>query len=708
MKKLLLLLFLIQSTILLAQAPQGFNYQATVRNGSGGLIINQNVNFKFNVMQNTPTSVPVFSETHFAPTDDLGAVNLVIGKGTATTGTFSNIDWGNGTYYLGIELNTGNGYVAMGTTQLLSVPYAMYAKNSGNSQASTPNLAAVLAVENSANNIKITNLADPTNAQDVATKAYVDANTKKFFNFNGFDNYQVWQNNSTLNLVPNSFNFINANNTTLIFPSKPEKCCFGDVIYLYMMQNGENNRRTVTLKPNGFPVAFSETDNSLKWSADNTTQFIGTFNSGLNTIINVGDYWMCATFTNISTLTTPTLTTTATSSITTATASSGGTISNDGGATVIARGVVWSTNSTPTTSLSTKTIDGSGSGLFTSAISGLAAGTTYYVRAYLTNSVGTYYGQQNSFKTLSLNVPTLSTSPIINIKSISAQGGGNITSNGGSIVTERGVVWGTSSNPTISLNAKTADGNGTGSFSSNLSSLILNVTYYARAFATNSIGTGYGNEISFTTNSLYTNGNGVTDNCGITYPTIIIGGKEWMQKNLDVCKYRNGDPIPQVQDMTQWNKLTTGAWCYYENKTENGIVYGKLYNGYAVNDSRGLAPAGWHIPLATDLDGLIAYLGGINLVAGEMKEKGTTHWVSPNTGATNESGFTGLPAGVVALSGAYPNIITVFSGIGYLGGWWVNLNKGPYYGYWLSNNSSALSSGSTDPNSGLSIRCVKD
>ncbi len=132
MKKLLLLLLLIQSTILLAQAPQGFNYQATVRNASGGLIINQNVNFKFNVMQNTPTSSPVFSETHFAPTDDLGAVNLVVGKGTATTGAFSQINWGSGTYYLGIELNTGSGYVAMGTTQLLSVPYALYAGSSQN------------------------------------------------------------------------------------------------------------------------------------------------------------------------------------------------------------------------------------------------------------------------------------------------------------------------------------------------------------------------------------------------------------------------------------------------------------------------------------------------------------------------------------------------------------------------------------------------
>jgi hypothetical protein len=164
MKKLLLLLFLFQSTILPAQVPQGFNYQATVRNCSGGLIINQNVNFKFNVMQNAPTNVPVFSETHFAPTDDLGAVNLVIGKDTATTGTFSNIDWVNGTYYLGIELNTGSRYVAMGTTQLLSVPYALYAKSSGTnttvgaiSATSTVNGASITSGELNLSPVDATN-----------------------------------------------------------------------------------------------------------------------------------------------------------------------------------------------------------------------------------------------------------------------------------------------------------------------------------------------------------------------------------------------------------------------------------------------------------------------------------------------------------------------------------------------------------------------
>ena len=137
MKKLFTLLTLVITLITTAQAPQGFNYQATVRNSSGALIVNQNVYFKFNIMLNSQTSLPVYSETHQAPTDDLGQVNLTVGQGTPTTGTFSSINWGNGNYYLGIELNTGTGYVAMGTTQLLSVPYALHANTAISTLVST-------------------------------------------------------------------------------------------------------------------------------------------------------------------------------------------------------------------------------------------------------------------------------------------------------------------------------------------------------------------------------------------------------------------------------------------------------------------------------------------------------------------------------------------------------------------------------------------
>jgi hypothetical protein len=151
MKKLFTLLAFVATIAINAQAPQGFNYQATVRNSAGALIVNQNVNFKFNIMLNSQTSVPIYSETHFAPTDDLGQVNLTVGTGTPTTGYFSTINWASGTYFLGIELNTGSGYVAMGTTQLLSVPYALYANNAGNIIGSSGMITPVLITNQIAN-----------------------------------------------------------------------------------------------------------------------------------------------------------------------------------------------------------------------------------------------------------------------------------------------------------------------------------------------------------------------------------------------------------------------------------------------------------------------------------------------------------------------------------------------------------------------------
>ena len=150
--------------------------------------------FKFNVIQGSQTSIPVFTELHYVPTDDLGQVNLVIGQGTATTGAFSELDWSLGSYYLGIELNTGSGYVAMGTTQLLSVPYALYAENVGNGDQGIPSLESVLSQNNSANNQQIKDLQDPTEAQDAVTKAYADAlsTSQGLMNFNDWTNYQIW------------------------------------------------------------------------------------------------------------------------------------------------------------------------------------------------------------------------------------------------------------------------------------------------------------------------------------------------------------------------------------------------------------------------------------------------------------------------------------------------------------------------------------
>ena len=193
---------------------------------------------------------------------------------------------------------------------------------------------------------------------------------------------------------------------------------------------------------------------------------------------------------------TPTVTTSSVSNITANGAVCGGNVTSDGNATVMSRGVCWSTSQNPTIS-NNKTTDGSGTGSFTSNITGLSVGTTYYVRAYATNSKGVSYGNQQSFTT-DAQQPTVTTSSVSNITRNSAVCGGNVTSDGGAIVTIRGVCWSTSQNPTISDN-KTINGSGTGSFTSNITGLTGSTTYYVRAYATNSRGTAYGSQTSFTT-----------------------------------------------------------------------------------------------------------------------------------------------------------------------------------------------------------------
>ena len=190
------------------------------------------------------------------------------------------------------------------------------------------------------------------------------------------------------------------------------------------------------------------------------------------------------------------LTTSTVSSITSSTAVSGGNITDDGGGSIISRGVCWATSSDPAIS-DLRTIDGTGTGSYTSNLSGLQPATTYHVRAYATNSAGTAYGIDRAFTT-TVVIPTLSTVSVTGITEISAISGGIISSNGGSSVTARGICWSTLHNPTTA-GSKTSDGSGNGSFTSNLTGLDTGTVYYVRAYAVNSIGTAYGNEIAFRT-----------------------------------------------------------------------------------------------------------------------------------------------------------------------------------------------------------------
>ena len=200
--------------------------------------------------------------------------------------------------------------------------------------------------------------------------------------------------------------------------------------------------------------------------------------------------------------------------------------------------------------------------------------------------------------------------------------------------------------------------------------------------------------------SLFINDLPVTDIEGNVYNTVKLGNQTWTTKNLNVGKYRNGDPIPQVQDNTAWTNLTTGAWCYYLNNTANGTSYGKLYNWYAVKDPRGLAPTGYHIPTDAEWTSLTTYLGGETGAGTTMKS--TSGWLNNGNG-TNTSGFEGLPGGCRFSFGDFGNI-------GNRASWWSSseISTVNAWSRSLDNYNGDVNRYYSNPHVGYSVRCIKD
>jgi uncharacterized protein (TIGR02145 family) len=189
----------------------------------------------------------------------------------------------------------------------------------------------------------------------------------------------------------------------------------------------------------------------------------------------------------------------------------------------------------------------------------------------------------------------------------------------------------------------------------------------------------------------------------VPMPAIVIGTQQWMSKNLDVAFYRNGDPIPQVADPAAWAVLTTGAWCYYNNDSIQGNKYGKLYNWYAVNDPRGLAPQGWHVPSDAEWTILETALGGSSVAGGKMKEAGTLNWTTPNTGGNNNSGFAGLPGGFRVSFGS-------FFDVGFYGYWWSSTEASTTFAWvrFLDYGFGSVDRGNFNKRIGFSVRCLRD
>ena len=201
----------------------------------------------------------------------------------------------------------------------------------------------------------------------------------------------------------------------------------------------------------------------------------------------------------------------------------------------------------------------------------------------------------------------------------------------------------------------------------------------------------------------------LTDQDGNTYKTVTIGAQVWMAENLKTTKYRNGEPIPNVADNTQWENLTTGAYCTYDNDLKKLNTYGHLYNWYTVNDTRNIAPEGWHVASDSEWTTLNNYLGGGIKAGDKLKEIGTTHWLSSSS-ETNESGFTALPGGFRNnMSFAGIKLLYHFSDIGTDGYWWSSTESqstGAIIRFFAYDNS--LLTLSFLKHYGCSVRCVKD
>jgi uncharacterized protein (TIGR02145 family) len=197
----------------------------------------------------------------------------------------------------------------------------------------------------------------------------------------------------------------------------------------------------------------------------------------------------------------------------------------------------------------------------------------------------------------------------------------------------------------------------------------------------------------------------VTDQDGNSYYTIQIGGQEWMAQNLRTTTYANGDPIPNVMDDLQWGGLTTGAWAHYENNGSYENPYGKLYNWYAVADPRNVCPNNWHVPTDVEWGTLVGYLDPANATAGGMmKSTSTQYWQDPNEGATNESGFSGLPGGFRWVDGGG------FYDVGYYGNWWTASEYGENDTFTINlfSYDAAIGAGVNYKRDGLCVRCVRD
>lgn len=639
MKKLILFLFILALTVTasFAQAPQKFSYQAVVRDASNNLIANQPVGVQISILQGSAAGEAVYVETQNATTNANGLMTLEIGGGTMLSGDFATIDWGDGPYFLKTETdpNGGTNYTIEGTQQLLSVPYALYAGSAANSFSGSYN-----------------DLTDLPQIPDIPE------DLSAFNNDVGY---------ITMDSVPTDISAFNNNVGFITMDSVPA-----------MVSAFENDAHYITdLQLQQILNTIAEMQNEI----DSMNQVIEALNSQVSQLI-------------------PTLATVVThsvESIATTSAVTGGNVTSNGHDEIIARGVCWSTNNPPTIADS-HTTDGLGLGEYTSTVSSLVPNTTYYLCAYVTNVVGTAYGEVMTFTT-PCNSVTIS---ISGTTSIGAGQSTTLAASGANTY-----LWSTEET-TASITTTPAE-----------------TTTYT-VIGTNQYGcTG---TASVTVTVIPQGGQPcpgmatITDYDNNIYNTVQIGNQCWMKENLRTTSYSDGTPIGQGTDTSR----TTAYWYYPSGNSDNMSTLGLLYNWAAVmrgsassseNPSgvQGVCPTGWHVPSDAEWTELTDYVSsqseyacnGTSIYIAKALAS-TTGWNSFSSNCTigntpsdnNATGLGIVPAGYY--SGNYNAATTAYCSSA------TEYNENYVYNRNIGFFSSTVNRGNLAKYTALSVRCIKD
>jgi uncharacterized protein (TIGR02145 family) len=672
-RSIFFILFCLMWLNMVAQVPQAFKYQAVARDANGNVLDKKPVSFKISILKTSTTGSVVYSETHSKTTNSFGLVDLEIGKGDSPTGSFSGINWGNDTYFIKVEMDPAGGtvYQTMGTSQLLSVPYALHAKSSSNYDETDPffSLSPAKTISNSSILNWNTAFGWGNHSGLYKLNSYLPA-WSEITGKPSFATLAATGNFSDLTGKPTTLSGYGITDAVTITGDQTItgiKTFSKDLLVNWLtvgMGKGAVSSNTAV----GYQALYSNTTGSA-----NTANGYNALYSNTIGRENTADGFQALYYNTTG------MWSTANGYKSLYFNTEGNSNTANGLEALYSNTKGEGNTSNGVNSLHSNTI---GNNNTASGANALYYNTTGYSNtangygAGYSNTSGNYnvflgfqagYYETGSNKLFIDNQPR--TSELV--------------------AREKALIYGVFDadpvNQVLTIN---------GSVNVN-SNKIINLA--DPVSSKDAVNKAYVDALFNQLKSAAITISDVDRNC---YPVVQIDTQFWMGANLRTTKYNDGTDIPLVTSRSEWMNLTTPGYCSYKFELVPYVTYEVLYNWYTVNTGK-LCPKGWHVPSDAEWKTLTDYLGGEDVAGGKMKS--VTGWETPNTGATNESGFSGLPGGGRILDGYFLNI-------GNFGGWWSSTEASAAHAWYrgLGNDYAGVSRYYYFKDYGFSVRCVRD